>query len=417
MPTYRYESTTIDSDNPADRVRLEQLHSRGARLLCPCVDPPLEMYLARTASGIIVKRMPETGPHHAPSCPSWEPPPELGGLAPLIGQAIVENPEEGTTLLRLGFPLSRRSNRLKSSPERGAAPGDTVKFQRKKLTLRGLLHYLWDEARLTHWTPKWAGRRSWHVVQSHLLAAAGSKATSTAPLASTLYVAEPFIAEQKEAIADRRRIHLAKGLVSHGTGSKPLMILIGDVKEITAARSAFKIIVKHSPDFHFGLSPDLHTSFQKRFEQEIALWNKKPGNHLVVAATFSVNGAGYAIIEDITAMATNANWIPIEGEPDERLVTALTAGSRAFFKVLRYGLSATAPTATAVVVDTHPRPVGLYLLPSGASEAFRADLAAQTADSQFTPWFWDTATIAMPNLPPVDGYTAMAMPVLEPAAE
>ncbi|MBK7656669.1 MAG: DUF1173 family protein [Betaproteobacteria bacterium] len=29
------------------------------------------------------------------------------------------------------------------------------------MTIRSLLHYLWDGAKLTHWQPTWANKRSW----------------------------------------------------------------------------------------------------------------------------------------------------------------------------------------------------------------------------------------------------------------
>jgi len=415
MTTYRYDKITIDTDNPNHNAQLEALHARAARLLCTCVEPPLEMYLARTQAGIIVKRMPDTGPRHAPTCPSYEPPAELGGLAPLLGQAIVENPDTGTTILRLGFPLSRRPGRPVPTPDNPSTPGDTAKTQPRKLTLRGLLHYLWEEARLTHWTPKWTGRRSWRVVQSHLLQAASSKATSTNPLPTTLYVPEPFTAEQKDPIANRRRAHIAKTTTAHTSGGKPLMILIGDVKEIIPSHTAFKIVVKHAPDFHFGLSTELHTNFEKRFARETALWNKDPANHLIIAATFSMTTAGYANIEDVTTMAANANWIPIEAEEDERLIAALTASNRSFFRVLRYSPPPSAPTATAVVVDTTPQPVALYLLPADTDNTYRDNLITLATESRFAPWFWETSAITMPELPTLNNYAPMPLPVLETA--
>ena len=46
---------------------------------CMCLVEGIEMYVARLAGtneGFIVKRMPNTGSHHAPNCPSYEPPPE-----------------------------------------------------------------------------------------------------------------------------------------------------------------------------------------------------------------------------------------------------------------------------------------------------------------------------------------------------
>jgi len=55
------------------------------------------MYVARLGEGFIVKRMPDTGSHHAPDCPSYEPPAELSGLGQVLGSAITEDPATGET--------------------------------------------------------------------------------------------------------------------------------------------------------------------------------------------------------------------------------------------------------------------------------------------------------------------------------
>ena len=44
--------------------------------------------LAGLDEGYIVKRMPDTGSHHAPDCPSYEPPAEFSGLGQVLGSAF-----------------------------------------------------------------------------------------------------------------------------------------------------------------------------------------------------------------------------------------------------------------------------------------------------------------------------------------
>ena len=414
MSTYRIGTAVLDLDNPADRAKLEDLHSRRARLLCECVHPPLEMYLARAANGILVKRMPGTGSAHAPGCPSYEPPAELSGIAGLLGTAILEDADNGTTILRLGFPMTKRGPQPAPSP--GTGQSDTAKADTKKMTLRGLLHYLWEEARLNHWDPRWAGKRNWRVIHAHLSDVASSKTTATDPLSQTLFVPEPFNVDHKDEIAHRRRTNLAR-MSNRRPGQKNYMIVIGEVKEIATSRAGFKIVMRHLPDFHFGMPIELHARFRKKFETDIALWDKDPNNHLVVAATFSMNAAGYATIEELTAMATNSNWIPIEnGDDERRLVQILTDEKRAFLKVLRYGLPASRPTATAVLTDARPKPVTLYILPPEASDDYRTALRELVDGSDFLPWFWQPIADDTLKLPPITGYAGMRFPVTKPAA-
>lgn len=40
--------------------------------------------------------------------------------------------------------------------------------------MRGLLHVLWDRAKLTHWHSKMAGKRNWFVVRRALMEAVAS---------------------------------------------------------------------------------------------------------------------------------------------------------------------------------------------------------------------------------------------------
>ena len=45
------------------------------------------------------------------------------------------------------------------------ADSDSVASSGTKLSLRGLLHYLWDQGELTRWQPGFAGKRTWSTVR------------------------------------------------------------------------------------------------------------------------------------------------------------------------------------------------------------------------------------------------------------
>ncbi|MFZ2987169.1 DUF1173 family protein, partial [Ideonella sp.] len=65
-------------------------HAAHHRPRCMCMVEGVEMYVARLGEGYIVKRMPDTGSHHAPDCPSYEPPAASSGLGQVLGSAISE---------------------------------------------------------------------------------------------------------------------------------------------------------------------------------------------------------------------------------------------------------------------------------------------------------------------------------------
>ncbi|MCC7458051.1 MAG: DUF1173 family protein [Nitrospira sp.] len=151
-------------------------HAAHQRPRCLCLVGGVEMYVARLAGsneGYIVKRMPDTGCQHAPDCPSYEPPPEASGLGQVLGSAITEDPATGETTLKLDFPMSKIAGR--STMPTAGGDSDSVASSGTRLSLRGLLHYLWDQAELTRWQPGFAGKRSWGTVRRHLLQAAEHK--------------------------------------------------------------------------------------------------------------------------------------------------------------------------------------------------------------------------------------------------
>ena len=73
------------------------------------------MYVARIGDRHILKRMPETGPKHDPSCNSYEAPYELSGFGHVAGSAIQENVEDGVTVLKLDFSLSKTGAKASSA--------------------------------------------------------------------------------------------------------------------------------------------------------------------------------------------------------------------------------------------------------------------------------------------------------------
>ncbi len=354
------------------------------------------MYIAQVGDQYMVKRMPLSGGSHDPSCSSYEPPDELSGLGVLMGSAIQVDSESGMATLKLDFRLSKVGTR--SVPAVGAAGSDSVVGDTKKLSLRGLLHYLWHEAELTVWTSRWAGKRHWWNIRWHLVEAAGQMTVKGGVLSETLFVPEPFRSADKIAIEQRRGQALAPALPPK-SGPRKLMILVGEVKEFSPARSGHKLIVKHMPGFVFLLDESLHRRFQTRFETEMALWGADEASHLIAIATFGLTPAGLAVIEEMAVMVVAENWVPYESAYEKKLVDALARTRERSMKGLRYNLPVDKPTATAIL-QTQPRPVGLYIVPPSSDGAYQETLSELIASRpEFDSWIWRTADSEMPTLP------------------
>lgn len=368
---------------------------RRPRCLCSASETGgVDMYVARIGGRYVLKRMPGTGPHHTPSCSSYTPPAELTGLAPLLGTAIREQPSTGLTRLALGFPLARNP----TSPTREACDVDsdagTNQADSTKLTLRALLHFLWDDAELVRWVPAMSGRRSWPAIRRHILLAAQSKTTKSRELSELLWLPEPFALAKKEDIAARRTVAFSP---LHGAGAKRrLMLALGEVKDIAPARFGHhKLLIKHAPDCPFILEPATLTHLHHAFATEFALRQSISDSKLIALFTFAVTPAGVAIADCIAVMSVSAEWIPFESVFEHTLIRRLIGHGRRFTKSLRYNQPATIPLASLVLTDTDP-PTACYLTTATTTGA----PLPPDPDLPLQQWIWNTSVDAMPSIPP-----------------
>jgi hypothetical protein len=372
-------------------------HAAHHRPRCMCLVEGVEMYVARLAGsngGYIVKRMPDTGSHHAPDCPHYEPPAEFSGLGQVLGSAITEDPATGETTLKLDFPLTRMPGRSQMPPSGGDS--DSVATDGTKLSLRGLLHYLWDQAELTRWQPGFAGKRTWATVRWHLLRAAEQKIARGGALRTRLYVPEVFSVEHRDAINARRLAQWAHAVARPGK-PRPLMLLIAEVKEIVPARYGYKAVIKHVPDQAFAIDEQLYRRLGRRFEAELALWGASDDIHLVMIATFGVSSAGVPAIHELCLMPVTRQWLPVEDGFEKQLLDKLVGESRAFVKGLQYNLRKGDRIASAALTDCEGSAPMLFIVPAGLDEAAKGH---ETGDAGYMAWFWHRSGEPMPPFPP-----------------
>lgn len=394
MSNYRIGSNTISADDPRLNGLLASIHGSKQRPLCLCRQPGVEMYVAKISGKFFLKRMPDSGSDHSTNCESYEPPQELSGLGQVAGSAIVENPDQGTTALKLDFSLTKSG--AKAAPVKGAGEADSVKTDGNKLTLRGTLHYLWEQAGFNKWSPAMEGKRSWGTIRRFIMQAADNKTAKGMGLGDVIYMPETFNLDRKDEIAQRRLAQFMKVGTTTG-GSRRLLILIGEVKEIGQSRYGYKIVCKHLADSPFMLNEDIHKRMTKRFQNELALWDAIEGSHLLTIATFSVNASGTASVEEVALMTVTDNWIPLENTYEKLLLDKLTNEKRRFTKGLRYNLASNRPLACAVLTDL-ANPVAMYVEPGAASDEYTAALDELIVESKLESWRWKAGS-EMPPIP------------------
>lgn len=396
----RVQEHLFELSDPSLTPALASIYGSKVRPFCDCQPGGVEMYIAKITGKFAVKRMPNTGQDHAPHCDSYEPPAELSGLGQLLGNAIDENADEGVTTLKLGFSLTKVPG--KTAPCVGMAEKDSVKSDGNKLTLRGTLHYLWEQAGFNRWSPAMEGKRSWAVIRKYLLLAAENKIAKAGALAERLYIPEPFSADKKSEIAYRRAARLAKA-AAPAKETLQLMIVIGEVAEIGKARFGFKIRFKHVPDCDFMMNEELHKRLQNRFASELSLWNSNADNgaHLMAIATVGIGSTGVPSFEEIALMVVSGSWVPFENQFDLVLLGMLSEKKRRYVKGLRYNLTSTTPLAAAVLSDTDPLPTALYVLPPGASGAYLEEISQLVDASKLPSIKWSPDSGEFPILPPI----------------
>ncbi len=397
MRQFDIAGVVLSEDDPALPAAIAAAYRDRVRPLCLCRQPGIPMYVAAMGEQFVVKRMPLSGGQHDPACDSYEPPVDLSGLGPLMGSAIRLDPDSGMAALRLEFSLTRTGGRAAPTP--GASESTSVKSEARRLSLRALLHLLWNEAGLTKWTSAWAGKRHWWNIRWHLLEAAKTMLVKGAPLSDVLLVPEPFRAENKDAIEQRRAAALSV-IQPQRTGPRKLMVLVGEVKEFQAARGGHRLVVKHLPGFPFLLDDRSWARVQTRFEAELALWAANDASYLIAVATFGLNAAGLAIVEEIALMVVADNWIPYESAQELRLVEALAKTREQSIKGLRFASAADQPIVAALLMQHRPRPLALFVVPTSADESYEAALAELIATRpEMDSWIWHVGQGEMPALP------------------
>lgn len=387
-----------DAPGFADAIAQAHEHHQRPRCLCQPGGPGIAMYVARVQNCYTVKRMPNTGWQHATTCPSYEPPAEFSGLGPLVGTAIVENPVTGMTTLKLDFPMSKLPSRAVQPPSAITITSSVVAHGHR-LGLRALLHYLWDQAELTHWKPGFAGRRTWGTVRKHLLQAAENKFVHGHALLGSLYIPEVFFADRWLEI-DFSRFMRWTLFAPRPCQPQRLMLMIAEVKEVQAARFGHRAIIKHLPDLPFRLDDHLYRRMCSRFDRELTQWSTDDSSHLVVITTFSVDNDGSPSIAELSLMLVSAEWLPVEDVYEKQLIKLLVNDGRSFIKALHYDCADHHYNACATLLDCGEVPRTLSISRGtmiGADST--VGQGGDPANIMEAPWTWLPFTGEMSELP------------------
>ncbi|MES2356605.1 MAG: DUF1173 family protein [Pseudomonadota bacterium] len=375
---------------------LASIYETPERPRCLCVRGGVEMYVAKHRS-YLVKRMPGTGNKHLPSCPSFEPEWSHSGLGELMGEAVIEHSPESIEI-RVDFALARMPG--KSVPRGEQTVPSEINAPRHRMSLRALLHFLWEKAGFNRWYPAMANKRSQGVIRKYLLEAADEVETKGIRLSERLYIPEPFNEERKTEIVERRREKLAVLHVSEDDAQYKMAIVIGEFKSVETSPYGRKILVKHMPDCPLLIETKTWERAERTFGSMLEARDADaPGKLRIVLCALIYAKRQYTYqIDAITFMLVTENWIPVDGMYELPLIQTLTDQSRRFMKPLRYDAKSAAHHPNLLLLDTGDKPVQLHIV-SGfmePKERVAKEKALKTQDGNSWVWYTDKE---MPELP------------------
>ena len=387
---------TYATSDPRLQHALGLVYETPERPRCICVRGGIEMYVAKHRQ-YVVKRMPNTGQSHHASCPSYEPETGQSGLGELIGESIIERSPDSIEL-RVDFPLSRVPGRAVAR-EVTQDPAE-INASRHQMSLRAVMHFLFERAGFNRWFPAMEGKRTQSVLHKHLLDAADGIKTKGVPLSERLYVPEPFHEEQIREIAERRRRKLAILQSSEDDGRFKMALVLGEYKGEQPSPLGRKVWLKHMPDAPLFIDAKAWQRVERVYGSvlEARDADTKTKQRVVMCALIYAKREHTYQIDTASFMLTTDNWIPIDGIHEVDLVQALTERRRRFMKPLRYDARSAALFANALLLDTGAKPTPLHVVSSLMDANDRAAKERTLKGQSVSGWVWRTDK-PMPQLP------------------
>jgi hypothetical protein len=353
------------------------------------------MYVSKFQD-FVIKRMPEKGNEHAPTCPSYELAPSESGMGKLLGEAIIDRGADWVEV-RLAFPLTRYQGH--SRAYRLPKGSGEVAVARKQLSLHGLLHYLWEQAGLNRWYPRMQGKRSYAVVRKFLLRACEQIETKGLRLSERVLIPEPFQLDHAAQIATRHRQALSLLSSPEGHLHFKMMIAIGELKDLRPTTLGYQVVLKHLPDYAFLLDQTTGDRTKRTFESEFVAWNAAQVR-LIVACLIHARQERCYQVDLLTIMMSSVQWIPLDHVYEKDVVDKLVAEGRAFIKPMRYETQHAGEFSNFELLDAGTRPIHLDILSPSLGVADRALKIQAISARRAWGWVWDaTQSVDIPDLP------------------
>lgn len=286
-----------------------------------------------TTDDFHLARFAGTGPEHANECRFYAPAPERSGMQG-YEQGVVEEGDDGTLRVRLARGLLEQAAKGECADKGMGIQKPTASTRKPAMTLLGLLHLLWQEARLNVWYPAMEGKRNNGLIHSALRQTASRIKVGRMTLSDVLLVSATPRSKAEvtnegvvlDAIQRNRRAIAVSPLARFDKNKHD-----GAVLKLPLA-GPFGMP-------YLSMPAEVWADTGRRFKQEIAAW--KRGDRVMVIAQLKVelgkgNTGARAQVLDLALMHVSERWIPLDSDYESTLEARLFAAGRRFEKPLRY---------------------------------------------------------------------------------
>lgn len=194
--------------------------------------------------------------------------------------------------------------------------------------LLGLLHFLWESARLNVWHPR-ERQRTWRTCRSLLDEQAGDWWVNRLPLADSLWIVPAFQPEH----ADRVNAAWDRYLARLSTRRRGLVL--GEIRAVEPTSHGVRMRLAHQRAPLYASTP-LMDRARRSHSSAFGGRAGQAGRRRVVLCLVERSRGGYPVIVDLVAMLTTDSYLPADSSHEAEMATALVAAGRAFVKPLHY---------------------------------------------------------------------------------
>lgn len=371
---YRLGDRDFARADPGFEPALALAYASRLRPRCLCRPEGVEMYVSKLAQHYVLKRMPMTAHRHADHCVARHGVVAIEAAHDFRDPAVRED-DEGILHVSIDVPLDRRaacagSMSLTAS---ASAEGGPPAWRRHRFTLSELVDYLWKAADLDWWHPRFEGRRSWAVVRALLRRALHDKFIGGHPMATRVFIPEPFQVEHQAAIAERRHrqwlgtpdpsTDTSIGTIAGRSGSPPTdrhqdgrrQILVAEVKEIGARRGTTEraVTMRHLPDVPCLISERQWQYVSRVSAVPLRLWTEGEVPHLLCAAMFDPTPDRPQHLHSLTLLPATDQWQLVTGPMDVDRLRRLVHLGRPFSAAAHGSADCPATSPAGTAIDLH----------------------------------------------------------------